>query len=191
MSLVPKHIKKLSPYIPGRTIDSVKKKYNVDRIIKLASNENPLGPSIQALDAVKKNLKESHRYPDSSGYVLREKLAGIFDLKIDNVILGSGSEGIMSAIMRTFLKQTDELISAENSFIGFRVLANASGVGAMLSTKYCPLVTLFGHHDATKFSPLNLNIIPISSQDYGSKNINIIKTKDVIRLIEKNLTKKT
>ena len=127
MSLVPKHIKKLSPYIPGRTIDSVKNKYNVDRIIKLASNENPSGPSIHSLNAVEKNLEESHRYPDASGYVLRKKLAGIFNLKIDNVILGSGSEGIMSAIMRTFLKQTDELISAENSFIGFRVLAYSSG----------------------------------------------------------------
>ena len=127
MSLVPKHIEKLSPYKPGKTIESVKREYEIDNIVKLASNENPLGPSPKSLDAVKEQLHQSHRYPDASGLVLRKKLSTIFNLNIDNVILGSGSEGIMSSIMRTFLREKDELISAENSFIGFRVLANASG----------------------------------------------------------------
>ncbi len=127
MSLVPKHIKNLSPYKPGKTIDSVKKKYNLDRIIKLASNENPLGPSLKSINATLNILKNSHRYPDASGLELRRKLATRFNVDIDNVVLGSGSEGIMSSIMRTFLREKDELISAENSFIGFKVLANASG----------------------------------------------------------------
>jgi histidinol-phosphate aminotransferase len=127
MSLVPKHIKKLSPYKPGKTIDFVKREYNLDVIIKLASNENPLGPSMKSLNAISKMLKNSHRYPDASGYLLRKKLADKFNVKIDNVVLGGGSEGIMSSIIRTFLKERDELISAKNSFIGFRVLANASG----------------------------------------------------------------
>ena len=127
MALVPKHIKNLSPYKPGKTIKSVKDKYKIERIIKLASNENPLGPSIKSIDAAIKTLKNSHRYPDASGLELRKKLANKFNLKIDNVILGSGSEGIMSSIMRTFLRENDELISAEDTFIGFRVLANASG----------------------------------------------------------------
>ena len=127
MSLVPKHIKNLSPYKPGKTIDFVKKKYNLDRIIKLASNENPLGPSLKSIDAALNILKNSHRYPDASGLELRQKLADQFNVDLNNVVLGSGSEGIMSSIMRTFLRENDELISAENSFIGFKVLANASG----------------------------------------------------------------
>tara|TARA_X000001036_G_C20633984_1_gene788313 strand:- start:270 stop:1361 length:1092 start_codon:yes stop_codon:yes gene_type:complete len=127
MSLVPKHIKNLSPYKPGKTIESVKKQYNLDKIIKLASNENPIGPSSQSISAALNILNNSHRYPDASGLILRQKLADQFSVKIDNVVLGSGSEGIMSSIMRTFLRENDELISAENSFIGFRVLANASG----------------------------------------------------------------
>ena len=127
MSLVPKHIKNLSPYKPGKTIESVKKQYNLDRIIKLASNENPIGPSLKSISAAVDVLDNSHRYPDASGLDLREKLADQFNVRTDNVILGSGSEGIMSSIMRTFLRENDELISAENSFIGFRVLANASG----------------------------------------------------------------
>jgi histidinol-phosphate aminotransferase len=64
---------------------------------------------------------------DAAAMLLREKLADKFDLKISNVTVGAGSEGVMSAIMRTFLRQDDEIIGAESSFIGFRVLANASG----------------------------------------------------------------
>ena len=99
----------------------------LEESIKLASNENPLGPSPKAMKALKESLENMHRYPDASGYDLRSKLAERFKVKVDNVVLGAGSEGIMSTIMRTFLLNDDELISAENSFIGFRVLANASG----------------------------------------------------------------
>ena len=127
MSLVPKHIQKLAPYKPGMHIETAKKKYGIKQIIKLASNENPLGPSKKALERVKNTLVENHRYPDSYALLLREKLAKNFSVDIENVILGSGSEGIMSTIMRTFLNEQDEIIGVENSFIGFRVLANASG----------------------------------------------------------------
>jgi len=127
MSLVPRHIKLLAPYIPGRTIESVKQEYGLNKIIKLASNENPYGPSKKSIQEINNYLTKIHRYPDSSGYLLRKKLSKKFNLKLDNVILGSGSEGVMSAIMRTFLRSDDEIIGTENSFIGFRVLANASG----------------------------------------------------------------
>ena len=79
-----------------------------------------------SIKAIKKSLTDLHRYPDSTGTRLR-KLAKHHNISTENVILGAGSEGIMSTIMRTFLLNDDELISASNSFIGFRVLANASG----------------------------------------------------------------
>jgi len=128
MALVPKYIRNLSPYIPGMTINEVKRKFALTNIIKLASNENPLGPSPKAIEYVIENLDKTHRYPDSYAFKLRNKLASIYDLKIDNVILGGGSEGIMSVIMRTFLHDDDEIVATQNSFIGFRVLANASGI---------------------------------------------------------------
>ena len=127
MSLVPKHIKDLMPYKAGKPISEVKRELNLDYIVKLASNENPLGPSKKAINRVQKILNSTHRYPDSNGYDLRVKLADTFDLDMSNVIIGGGSEGIMSVIMRTFLHGNDEIIATENSFIGFRVLANASG----------------------------------------------------------------
>ncbi len=127
MPLVPSYIKKLNSYKPGKPIEEVQRELGLDNVIKLASNENPLGASPRALDAIQNAMVDSHRYPDASGYELRKKLSERFNVKIDNVVLGAGSEGIMSTIMRTFLLSDDELISAKNSFIGFRVLAYASG----------------------------------------------------------------
>ena len=127
MALVPKHILNLSPYVAGKRISEIRDKLAHNEVIKLSSNENPLGPSGLVLGSIKKNLNDLHRYPDSSGIELRSKLAEIYNLKVSNVILGSGSEGIMSTIMRTFLRSDDEIIAAKNSFIGFKVLANASG----------------------------------------------------------------
>jgi histidinol-phosphate aminotransferase len=126
MPLVPSYIQNLSNYVPGKSIDQLERE-GIENIYKLASNENSLGPSPKALEAIKKSLINIHRYPDMIGYELRTKLAKKFNIKMDNVILGAGSEGIMSTIMRTFLLNDDEIISAENSFIGFKVLANASG----------------------------------------------------------------
>ena len=128
MPLVPRHIQDLKSYKPGQNIIDIQNKFNLDRIIKLASNENPYGPSPKALGAVKNSLKDNFRYPDALALILREKLANKFNLKLENVTVGAGSEGVMSAIMRTFLRMGDEIIAADNSFIGFRVLANASGI---------------------------------------------------------------
>ncbi|MEE8437732.1 MAG: histidinol-phosphate transaminase [Candidatus Neomarinimicrobiota bacterium] len=127
MALVPSYIKNLANYVPGKPIEDVQRELGLKNVIKLASNENSLGPSPRALAAMKKAMTTIHRYPDAAGYSLRKKLARRFDLNIENVILGAGSEGIMSTIMRTFLLKNDQIISAANSFIGFRVLANASG----------------------------------------------------------------
>jgi len=127
MPLVPAYIKKLAPYAPGQSAEEVQRTLKLDAMIKLASNENALGPSPRAVAAMKRAMTTVHRYPDASGLNLRSKLAKRFQVKPDNVILGAGSEGIMSTIMRTFLLSDDEIISAANSFIGFKVLADASG----------------------------------------------------------------
>ena len=127
MPLVPSYIKKLNKYKPGKSIQAAKTESGGGNYIKLSSNENPLGASPLAIEAIKKTYASLNRYPDASGYTLRNKLAKKFSVKTENVVIGSGSEGIMSTIMRTFLLNDDEIISASGSFIGFRVLANASG----------------------------------------------------------------
>ena len=127
MPLVPQNIKELAPYREGKNIEEIERELDLAHIYNLASNENPLGPSPLAMDAIKKSLADSSRYPDVSGYELRSKLAERFDLKIDNVVLGAGSQGIMATILRTFLLPDDEIITAANSFMGFAFLARASG----------------------------------------------------------------
>lgn len=127
MPLVPPYIQQLANYKPGKLISEAQRELGIQNFIKLSSNENPLGASPKGLAAIRDSLTNLHRYPDSIGYELRTKLANQFNIKTENVVLGAGSEGIMSTIMRTFLLSDDELISAANSFIGFRVLAKASG----------------------------------------------------------------
>ena len=127
MPLVPPNIQSLEPYRAGLTEREVKERFGLARVVKLASNENPIGPSPLAVDAMFHALNATHRYPNA-GLELRRKLAERFELKIENVIAGSGSEGIMSDIFRTFLCDDDEVLTTEAAFLGFQVLARSRGV---------------------------------------------------------------
>ncbi len=128
MPLVPSYIASLRPYEPGRNMEEVKREYGLDKVVKLASNENPLGPSPMAVEAMQRALRAGlHLYP-TGGRELRERLASQFELKTANVIAGSGSEGIMSNIIRTFLCDEDEVLTTESAFIGFQVLAKGRGI---------------------------------------------------------------
>ncbi len=127
MPLVPPYIEALRPYEAGRTAESVRRQYGLSRVAKLASNENPLGSSPRAVEAVRRSLEGLNLYPNG-GLDLREVLARRFELKLENVIAGSGSEGIMSNIIRAFLCDDDEVLTTEAAFIGFQVLARSRGV---------------------------------------------------------------
>jgi len=127
MPLVPPYIESLRPYEPGRSIDEVKRLYQLEKVAKLASNENPLGPSPMALEAIRAHVSGVNYYPNG-GLDLRERLAQEYDLKVSNVIAGSGSDGIMSNIIRAFLCDEDEVLTTEAAFIGFQVLARSRGV---------------------------------------------------------------
>src|SRR5580658_189467 len=127
MALVPSYIESLRPYEPGRSIEDVRRTYGVEWVAKLASNENPLGSSPRAIEAIAKNLVSLNYYPNG-GLDLRERLAREFHLKVGNVIAGSGSDSIMSGIIRTFLGDDDEVLTTEAAFIGFQVLARSRGV---------------------------------------------------------------
>jgi histidinol-phosphate aminotransferase len=96
-------------------------------VAKLASNENPLGPSPRAVAAIGEHIRGLNFYPNG-GLDLRERLAAEYDVKVENVIAGSGSDGIMSNIIRTFLCDDDEVLTTEAAFIGFQVLARSRGV---------------------------------------------------------------
>jgi len=127
MSLVPPYIESLQPYVPGKPIEELRRELGLKHVVKLASNENPLGPSPKAVEEMQRQMRDVHFYPDG-GYNLRVLLAKKFNVKTENVVVGSGSEGIMSNIIRTFLCDEDEVLTTEAAFIGFQVLAKSRGV---------------------------------------------------------------
>ena len=127
MPLVPPYIEALRPYEAGRDAEDVRREFGLARVVKLASNENPLGPSPLAIERMRQAAETLNVYP-TGGRELRLELARQFDVRLENVIAGSGSEGIMSNIIRTFLCDDDEALTTEAAFLGFQTLAKSRGV---------------------------------------------------------------
>jgi histidinol-phosphate aminotransferase len=126
MPLVPGYIDCLRPYEAGRRSEDVAREYGLKSVIKLASNENPLGASPRAVEHIRQALGDLNQYPNS-GMDLRRVLAEHFETDIANVIVGSGSDAIMSNIIRTFLCDDDEVLTTEAAFVGFQILAKSRG----------------------------------------------------------------
>ncbi|MGH9662865.1 MAG: histidinol-phosphate transaminase [Bryobacteraceae bacterium] len=127
MPLVPPNIASLRPYETGRDAEEVRREFGLRRVVKLASNENPRGPSPLARRALANCADRLNFYPNG-GLDLRRVLARQFEVKVENVIAGSGSESILANIIRTFLGDDDEVLTTEATFIGFQLLAKSRGI---------------------------------------------------------------
>jgi histidinol-phosphate aminotransferase len=123
---VPEYIRAISAYVPGRPIEEVEREMKI-RAVKLASNENPLGPSPRAMEAARVALAESHRYPDGGGHYLREALSGLHSVKTENVILGFGSGELIDLSARMMIRPGEEGITAQGSFALFYIAIQATG----------------------------------------------------------------
>jgi histidinol-phosphate aminotransferase len=119
----------LVAYEPGKPIDETARELGLDpsQIVKVASNENPLGPSPRAKAAMREALEEAHIYPDGGGYRLRSAIAKSFGLENSNVILGNGSNEIIELLCHTFLNPQTELIAAEHAFVVYKLMATLFG----------------------------------------------------------------
>jgi len=133
--LIPEYLDKLKVYQAGKPIEEVAKEKGLTKITKLASNENPLGPSPYAIREMTNALWDVHRYPDMHATDLKNKLAELYKVKKSNIILGSGSEGIMGYIARAFIQPGDEVLTAENTFIGFHILATGAGANVVTAKR--------------------------------------------------------
>lgn len=131
-SLVPEYVRNLVVYQAGKPIDELIRERGLKRVSKLASNENPLGPSPMAIREMTTALWNVHQYPDMNAFALKSALARLYRLKKENIILGNGSEGIISYIARTFVSPGLEVLTSENTFIGFNITMQA--VGAKVKT---------------------------------------------------------
>lgn len=106
----------IPPYIPGQSIDSIKKEFGLTKIYKLASNENPLGPSPKAVKAIKQYLKNVNRYPDADAACLKNKLAEKLHLSPDNFLIGNGAAEIIDLIALAFIDPDDEVLLSYPTF---------------------------------------------------------------------------
>jgi histidinol-phosphate aminotransferase len=122
-------LRNLQPYEPGKPVEDLARELGLEpgKIIKLASNENPLGPSPAARRAMIETLERSHFYPDGGGYSLREAIAEDLGLCMANVILGNGSNEIIEFLGHAYLQPGDEVVVAKHSFAVYRLMAQLFG----------------------------------------------------------------
>jgi len=124
---VPDYIRSLIPYEPGKPIEEVEREYGITNSVKLASNENPLGPSPKALAAMRAKLDQLNLYPDGDCYYLKQGLSRKLGVAPETLILGNGSNEIIELAARTFLRPGDEAVMAEQAFVVYQLIVQAVG----------------------------------------------------------------
>jgi len=123
-----KNILNLVPYQPGKPIAEVKRQLKLkNKIIKLASNENPLGVSPKASQAIKKALGEVNRYPEGRCFYLRQALSRKYKLAPENFVFGNGSDELIDIIIKTFVEENENIITADITFLEYHILAQVLG----------------------------------------------------------------
>ena len=127
--LVNKGIDGLSPYEPGKPIEDLERELGIKNAVKLASNENPIGPSPKIIDSIEKIVKETHRYPDGNATRLKAKISRKFNILENQVTVGNGSNDIIEFVARSFLGPNDSAVYSEHAFAVYPLVVRA--VGAM------------------------------------------------------------
>ena len=125
-------VEDLIPYPPGKPIEELERELGISGSIKLASNENPLGPSPQAVRAIHEKLDTLHRYPDGSGFYLKSKLSKKNGVPMSQIILGNGSNELIELIIRTFLSPGEHVVQAFPTFLVYEKIVKGAG-GLMTS----------------------------------------------------------
>ena len=127
--LVNKGIDRLSPYEPGKPIEDLERELGIKNAVKLASNENPVGPSPKIVESIEKIVKETHRYPDGNATRLKAKISRKFNILENQVTVGNGSNDIIEFVARSFLGPNDSAVYSEHAFAVYPLVVRA--VGAM------------------------------------------------------------
>jgi histidinol-phosphate aminotransferase len=124
---VPEYIRSLVPYAPGKPIEEVEREIGIANSLKLASNENPLGPSPLALAAMRQKLAQLHLYPDGDCFYLKDALTAKLHVSSEQLIFGNGSNEIIELAIRTFMRAGDEAVMARQAFVVYKLIVQAVG----------------------------------------------------------------
>ena len=120
-------VRALRPYEPGKPIDELERELGVHNIVKLASNENPLGPSKQAIAALQRELAELNLYPDGNAFNLKQALSRVLDVDPAKLTIGNGSSDILDFVLRAFVTTEHEVMFAEHAFAMYPILTRIVG----------------------------------------------------------------
>ncbi len=124
---IPQHIADIVPYPPGKPQDELEREYGITESIKLASNENPWGPSPMAVAAIRDMLTGLHRYPDGSSYYLTRALAQWTGAEPEQIVLGNGSNEVIEFLVKAFVEKGDEVITSHPSFLMYQKFVQVRG----------------------------------------------------------------
>lgn len=129
VALSPEYVQRISPYVPGKPIEDLAREYGLaeSEIIKLASNENPRGPSPKVRAAIAAAAAGVTRYPDGNGLALKHALAARFDVHADQIVLGNGSNDILELATQAFLRPGDHAVYAQHAFAVYPLATQARG----------------------------------------------------------------
>ncbi|HZI89882.1 MAG TPA: aminotransferase class I/II-fold pyridoxal phosphate-dependent enzyme, partial [Candidatus Polarisedimenticolia bacterium] len=120
-------IRSLEPYVPGKPVEELERELHIQGAIKLASNENPLGPSPLAIEAIQKAAASLNRYPDGSSHYLRQAIARFWSVPFEQTAVGSGSNDLIDILCRIHLGAGDEAVMSHPAFVMFAVAVKVSG----------------------------------------------------------------
>ena len=123
----PDYIAAIQPYVPGKPIEELERELGIANSIKLASNENPLGPSPEALKTIRDSFSDLNRYPDGAGYYLKSTLSQMLSISPDELVLGNGSNELLDLVARTYLQAGDEAVMASPSFVVYGIAVQSVG----------------------------------------------------------------
>lgn len=126
-------VKDLIPYVPGKPVEELERELGITGAIKIASNENPIGPSPLALKAIREALPGLNRYPDGDAFYLKHKLSESLGVAPETIIFGNGSNDVIDVAARTFLSPGDEAVMGEYAFIVYPIVTKLAGASAVIS----------------------------------------------------------
>lgn len=124
---IPENIATITPYPPGKPLDELEREYGITNSIKLASNENPWGPSPKVIRALRAELSQLHRYPDGSCYYLVQALAEKLGIAPGEIVMGNGSNEIIEFLVKAFVQEGDEVITSHPSFLMYQKIVQVRG----------------------------------------------------------------
>ncbi|MCS6837853.1 MAG: histidinol-phosphate transaminase [Bdellovibrionaceae bacterium] len=179
-------LESMTPYRPGRSIESVKRQYQLSQVIKLASNENPLGPSPKALAAIAKYAAESHLYPDGSSSELTEKLASHHQVPYDHICLGNGSDELFDQLIRIYVDPGEAVLVSQGAFNAYALSAlahRASVIEVPLRSDFQIDLEAFDHVLRTRLkeNKIRLVFIPNINNPTGL----LLPYQEIVNFLEK------